>query len=280
MKIVQISDTHFSPSKPHFNGNWEPIRRWIEEVEPDLVVHTGDLTIDGADQEDDIVFSMGLLGELDVPVLVVPGNHDVGHMPGSHQPIDDARLERWRHLAGPDRFAKDIGNWRVIGLNSLLVGSGHAEEQAQLDWLVEMLESREGRRVAIFAHKPLFVDDPAEGDTGYWGARPAERQRLIDLFAAHDVALYASGHLHWTWQGEMGATQLLWAPPTSFIIDKLEREMPGERLVGGVIHHLGDDVTSEIVAVSGMIAHVLDEVIDEVYPRAATSTAVPVEAAE
>ena len=32
MKIVQISDTHFSPSKPHFNGNWEPIRRWIEEV--------------------------------------------------------------------------------------------------------------------------------------------------------------------------------------------------------------------------------------------------------
>jgi len=92
------------------------------------------------------------------------------------------------------------------------------------------------------------------------------------------VALYASGHLHWTWQGTLGDTQLLWAPPTSFIIDKLEREMPGERLVGGVIHHLGDDVTSEIVAVSGMIAHVLDEVIDEVYPRA--TAAAPVEAAE
>jgi alkaline phosphatase D len=45
-----------------------------------------------------------------------------------------------------------------------------------------------------------------------------------------------------------------------------------------VIHHLGDDVTSEIVAVPGMIAHVLDEVIDEVYPR--NITAVPVEAAE
>jgi len=167
MKIVQISDTHFSPSKPHFNGNWEPIRRWIEEVKPDLVVHTGDLTIDGADQEDDIVFSMALLGELDVPVLVVPGNHDVGHMPGSQQPIDDARLERWRRLAGPDRFAKGIGGWRLIGLNGLLIGSGHAEEQAQFDWLVETLEGREGRRLAIFAHKPLFVDDPAEGDTGY-----------------------------------------------------------------------------------------------------------------
>ena len=29
MKIIQITDTHFSPGKPHFNGNWEPLARWI-----------------------------------------------------------------------------------------------------------------------------------------------------------------------------------------------------------------------------------------------------------
>jgi alkaline phosphatase D len=267
MKIVQISDTHFSPSKPHFNGNWEPIRRWIEEVAPDLVVHTGDLTIDGADKEDDIVFSVAALAELNVPVLMVPGNHDVGHMPGSQQPIDDTRLARWRRLAGADRFSQDIGNWRLVGLNSLLIGSGHEEEEAQFQWLAETLENRDGRRVAIFAHKPLFVDDPLEGDTGYWGARPAERQRLLDLLAAHDVALFASGHLHWSWQGEVNGMRLLWCPPTSFILDKLERLMPGERLVGAALHHFGDDVASEIVAVPGMTAHVLDDVIDEVYPR-------------
>jgi alkaline phosphatase D len=278
MKIVQISDTHFSPSKPHFNGNWEPVRRWIETVKPDLVVHTGDLTIDGADQDEDIVFSIALLQELDVPVLLVPGNHDVGHMPGSLQPIDDLRLERWRRLAGPDRFAKDLGNWRLMGLNSLLIGSGHAEEVVQFDWLVDRLENRDGRRVAIFGHKPLFVDDPAEGDTGYWGAGPGERQRLLELFAAHDVALYASGHLHWAWHGAIAGTKLVWAPPTSFIIDTLEREMPGERLVGGVVHHLADGVTSEIVSVDGATAHILDHVIDEVYPRHATK--VVVEAAQ
>lgn len=274
MKIVQISDTHFSPSKPHFNGNWEPIRRWIEEVSPDLVVHTGDLTIDGADQEDDIVFSMAALNELDVPVLMVPGNHDVGHMPGSQQPIDDTRLARWRRLAGADRFSKDIGNWRLIGLNSLLIGSAHEEEEAQFQLLGEALEARDGRRVAIFAHKPLFVDDPLEGDTGYWGAPPAERQRLLNLLAAHDVALFASGHLHWSWQGEVNGMRLLWCPPTSFILDKLERLMPGERLVGAALHHFGDDVVSEIVAVPGMIAHVLDDVIDEVYPRSPTKASV------
>ncbi|MGL3607947.1 metallophosphoesterase family protein [Rhizobium sp. G187] len=278
MKIVQITDTHFSPTKPHFNGNWEPICRWIREVEPDLVVHTGDLTIDGADKEEDIAFSMAMMTELDVPVLLVPGNHDVGHMPGSHQPVNDVRLDRWRRLAGSDRFAKDMGDWRIIGLNSLLVGSGHAEERRQLDWLIETLEGRAGRRVAMFAHKPLFVDDPAEGDTGYWGAQPAERQELLDLMAAHDVALYGSGHLHWAWQGAVGATKLVWAPPTSFIIDKLEREMPGERVVGAALHHLTDTVTSEIVAVPGMIAHVFDDVVDQVYPRHGSTA--PVEAAE
>lgn len=278
MKIVQISDTHFSPSKPHFNGNWEPVRRWIEAVKPDLVVHTGDLTIDGADNEDDIVFSMALLDELDVPVLIVPGNHDVGHMPGSHQPINDERLARWRRLAGPDRFAKDVGEWRLIGINSLLVGSGHAEEAMQLEWLAKQLETRDGHRVAMFAHKPLFVDDPSEGDTGYWGATPAERRHLIELLSAHDVALYASGHLHWTWQGVLDVAKLVWAPPTSFILDKMEREMPGERLVGGVVHHLGDEVTSEVFAVEGTTAYILDDVIEEVYPRAAT--AIPVEAAQ
>lgn len=278
MKIIQISDTHFSPSKPHFNGNWEPIRRWIEQVEPDIVVHTGDLTINGADQEDDMVFSMALLGELDIPVLAVPGNHDVGHMPGSHQPIDDTRLDRWRRLVGPDRFAKDLGHWRIIGLNSLLLGSGHTEEEEQFNWLVETLADRDGRRVALFAHKPLFVDDPMEGDTGYWGASPSERQHILGLLSTHDVALYASGHLHWAWQGKVGGTTLVWAPPTSFIIDKLEREMPGDRLIGGVIHHLSEDVTSEIVEVPGTIAHVLDDVIDEVYPR--TLSTLPGEAAE
>ncbi|QEE43622.1 metallophosphoesterase (plasmid) [Rhizobium sp. WL3] len=278
MKIIQISDTHFSPTKPHFNDNWDPIRQWIEEEQPDLVVHTGDLTVDGADLDEDLSFSMALLGELTVPVLVLPGNHDVGHMPGSHQPVDDLRLKRWRDFVGPDRFAKTIGDWLVIGVNSLLIGSGHIEEEAQFAWLSESLANRNGRRAVIFAHKPLFVDDPNEGDTGYWGAPPRQRREIIDLLTAHQVALFASGHLHWAWQGRLGVTQLVWAPPTSFIIDKLEREMPGSRLIGAAIHRLGQAVESELVSVAGTTAHVLDEVIDEVYPRNITNA--PVEAAQ
>ncbi|KUM26084.1 metallophosphoesterase [Mesorhizobium loti] len=269
MKIVQITDTHFSPSKPHFNGNWEPLAAWVEQSGADLVIHTGDLTVDGADKDDDITFCMGLMREISKPMLLVPGNHDVGHLPGSLQPVDAARLERWRRLVGPDCWCEDSGNWRLVGLDSQLMGFNDAAEEAQFEWLRETLESRGGRRVAVFAHKPLFVDDPDEGDTGYWSIRPTQRRRLYDLIAAHDVVLHASGHLHWAWKGKYADTSLVWGPSAAFIVDTMERKMPGEQLIGAVMHHFGDTVTSQIVAIPGMTVHVLDDVVAEVYPHEA-----------
>ncbi|CDZ49530.1 metallophosphoesterase family protein [Neorhizobium galegae] len=267
MKIIQITDTHFSPEKSHFNGNWAPLLTWIEDSRADLIIHTGDLTVDGADKPGDITFCMDLMRQTSIPMLILPGNHDVGHLPGSEQPVNAERLNRWRELVGEDRWFHDAGEWRFVGLNSLLLGQENEEEEAQFEWLTKTLEERNSRRIALFAHKPLFVDGPDEGDTGYWGARPKERARLLDLFAAHDVALFASGHLHWAWQGRHENMALTWGPSAAFIIDKLEREMPGERLIGAAVHTFGDDLQTEIVAVPGMTAYLFDEVIDEVYPR-------------
>jgi alkaline phosphatase D len=272
VKIIQITDTHFSPEKSHFNGNWAPLLTWIEDTRADLIIHTGDLTVDGADKPGDITFCMDLMRQTSIPMLILPGNHDVGHLPGSEQPVNAERLNRWRDLVGEDRWFEDTNGWRFVGLNSLLLGHEDDEEQAQFEWLRETLEERRGRRIALFAHKPLFVDEPHEGDTGYWSVRPAQRKRLYDLIAAHDVALFASGHLHWAWQGRFENTALTWAPSAAFILDKLVREMPGERLVGAVVHEFGDDVQTDIVAVPGMTAYVLDDVIEEVYPTSANQT--------
>ncbi len=280
MKIIQITDTHFSPEKAHFNGNWAPLLTWIEEQKADLVIHTGDLTVDGADKAGDITFCMDLMRQVSTPMLIVPGNHDVGHFSDMSQPVNAERLGRWRSLVGDDRFVEDSDGWRLVGLNALLFGHEDEEEEAQFEWLRTAFEERDGRRLALFAHKPLFVDDPHEGDTGYWGLRPKQRQRVFDLMADHDVALYASGHLHWAWQGRFKNTSLVWGPSAAFVIDTLEREMPGERLIGAVVHHLGDDVRSEIVAVPGMTAHVIDDVIHEVYPASAPKARTAEEAAE
>ncbi|TGW06246.1 metallophosphoesterase, partial [Mesorhizobium sp. M2D.F.Ca.ET.145.01.1.1] len=246
-------------------GNWQPLAAWIEQSAANLVIHTGDLSVDGADKDADISFCMDLMREISVPMLLVPGNHDVGHLPGSLQPVNAERLERWRRLVGPDYWMEDAGNWRLIGLDSLLMGFDDAEEENQFEWLRAALESRGGRRVALFAHKPLFIDEPGEGDTGYWSIRPVQRQRLYDLIAAHDVALFASGHLHRAWQGKYQNTSLIWGPSAAFVVGDMERDMPGERLLGAVVLEFGDTVTSEIVASPGMTVHVLDDVVEEVY---------------
>jgi alkaline phosphatase D len=261
VRIIQITDTHLSPSKAHFNPNWSPLAQWVADQKPDLVVHTGDLSIDGADIEDDLAFSARLLNELPVKVLSLPGNHDIGHMPGSPQPVNATRIDRWREVIGPDR-------WRLVGLNSLILGNDSLEEEEQFDWLEDALAEAETRRIALFAHKPLFVDAADEGETGYWSVRPAPRQKLFDLIAEYDVALHASGHLHRAWQGMHNKTSLVWAPASSFVVGDMERDMPGERILGAAIHKLTDTAETEIVEIGSLSRFVLDDVIEEVYPRA------------
>lgn len=268
MKIIQITDTHLSPSKPHFNGNWEPLKQWIEKEAPDLVIHTGDLAVDGAGYEEDILFSMDLMRELSVPVLIVPGNHDVGHFSASAQPVTAERIESWNRLVGPDHWHVDRDGWRIVGLNSLLIGLGDERDARQMDWFEAVLASREGRRVAVFAHKPLFVDDPHEGESGYWGVAHDLRLRFFELARENDVKLFASGHLHWSWIGRHEDMTLVWAPPGAFILGDLERDMPGERLVGAAVHILGEAVESRLVPVPGLRSYLLDDVVEEVYPAA------------
>ncbi|KAB0571809.1 metallophosphoesterase family protein [Brucella pituitosa] len=267
MRIVQITDTHLSPAKSHFNSNWSPLVAWVEQQKPDLIIHTGDLTVDGADVETDLIFCRDRIAELPAPVLSLPGNHDIGHLPGSHQPVNPLRLARWRTHFGPDYWAKDFGNWRIIGLNSLIIGANSVEEEGQFQWLEAELNNSDGKPVAVFAHKPVFVDAPNEGDTGYWGISPAPRQRLYDLFKAHNVKLHASGHLHRAWEGTTDGISYIWAPAAAFIVGPMERDLPGERILGAAIHELGETVTSEIVRIEELTPYVIDDVVHEVYPH-------------
>ena len=106
----------------------------------------------------------------------------------------------------------------------------------------------------VFTHKPIFVDQPDEGDTGYWSIRPAPRRRLLELFERHGVALVASGHLHRAWTGAHLGTRYIWGPSSGFVVGPMERDMPGDRILGAVIHTLDETVSSEIVGAAGAAA--------------------------
>jgi 3',5'-cyclic AMP phosphodiesterase CpdA len=270
MRIIQISDTHLSPGKAHFTDNWAPLARWIAEQRPDLVIHTGDVTVDGAEVEEDLRYCSELMHGLGVRFRVVPGNHDVGDAGHRSQPVNDERLRRWRSYFGPDRWIEDIEDWRLIGFDALLIGSGEREEGVQSDWLDGVMDDAGSRRVAWFLHRPLFLDSPSEGDTGYWSIKPRPRAQLLDLIKRCSVALVASGHLHRAHDFSRDRTRYIWAPSTAFLVGPGMKAppMPGENRLGAVVYDIDrGSIAAKIIAVPGLSTHWLDEVIEEVYPR-------------
>jgi 3',5'-cyclic AMP phosphodiesterase CpdA len=268
MRIIQISDTHLSPGKAHFADNWPPLARWIAEQRPDLVIHTGDVTVDGADVEADLQYAADLMRGLGVRFRAVPGNHDVGDAGHNHQPVNDERLQRWRTHFGPDRWVEDVEDCRLIGFDAMLLGSGRCDEATQADWLDAAMHDAEGRRIAWFLHRPLFLDSPEEGDTGYWSIKPQSRSRLIGLVRHHSVALVASGHLHKAGDFVVGGTRYIWSPASAFLVGDMAPPMPGENRLGAVVYEIHRGATeAKIIEVPGLSPHWIDNVINEVYPR-------------
>jgi 3',5'-cyclic AMP phosphodiesterase CpdA len=277
MRIIQISDTHLSRGKPHFAANWPPLAAWIAAQNPDLVIHTGDVTIDGADVEDDLRYAAELMRSLGVRFRAVPGNHDVGDAGNPRQPVTAERLARWRAYFGPDWWVEDAEGVRLIGLDAMLLGSGNREEAAQADWLDGVMESAGGRKIAWFLHRPLFLDNPDEPDTGYWSVEPESFSRLIELVGRRSVALVASGHLHKAHQTVRDGTRYVWAPASSFLVGpEIQPPMPGEKRLGAVLYEVhGSALEPSIIDVPGLAPYWLDDVIDEVYPRPPANRPAP-----
>jgi 3',5'-cyclic AMP phosphodiesterase CpdA len=269
VRVIQISDTHLSRTKPHFAENWPTLLGWVRGRRPELVIHTGDVTVDGADEEDDMIHCAAALRELGAPVLCVPGNHDVGEARHAFQPVNAERIARWRRHFGPDHWFRDIGGWRLLGLDSLLFGSGEPEEERQFEWLAQSMRSAGGRKLAWFLHQPLFVDDPDEGDAGgYWTIGPEPRSRLLALLRGGSVAVVASGHVHRSLDRRLGGTRYIWAPAAGFVVGPaMQPEMIGESRLGAVQYEFAPDaVEASIEEIEGLKPFVIDDVVHEVYP--------------
>jgi 3',5'-cyclic AMP phosphodiesterase CpdA len=271
VRIVQISDTHLSPTKRHFESNWQPLVDWVHSQQPDLVVHTGDITVDGADLDEDLAYCRRLMSAINHPFLAIPGNHDVGDARHPRQPVNRQRIERWARHFGPDRWIDDIAGWRLVGFNAQLAGSNSEEERLQAEWLERACDSAQGRRIAWLLHKPLFLERPDEGDNGYWAVKAAPRQPLNEMISRHRIALVASGHLHKSHEATVGATRFVWGPSGGFVCGPKEQPpMPGSAELGAVVYELsGDTMSVERVHLDHLARHVIDDVIHEVYPRKA-----------
>jgi 3',5'-cyclic AMP phosphodiesterase CpdA len=248
-RLTQISDTHLARRYQKLTDNFHRVSEHIDATRPDLVINSGDLAFDAPTSRDDLEFARELHRALPVACRYLPGNHDVGDNPAAvgpapSHPVTEADRQIFLSLFGEDRWRFEAAGWCFIGLNSLVMNSGLATEAEQFDWLASQLAGTNGKPVALFLHKPLYLnapDDPELAATAIRYIPMPARSRLVEMLRTVDLQLVASGHVHqrrdFTWRH----IRQVWAPSAGFVISDRKQEVIGIKQVGLVEYRFQPD---------------------------------------
>jgi 3',5'-cyclic-AMP phosphodiesterase len=248
-RLAHISDSHLSADKPFFAGNFNLVATALKDSRPDLVVNTGDMSLDGAAVEGDLAEARRLHDAIALSMRFIPGNHDLGQshdVPGAvEKQISLESRERYLAHFGADFWLLDVPGWRFIAVNSELLGSDLDASAAQFAFVTEAVAASEGRQLALFVHKPLF--DASAAETAVTGrfVNPEARHRLLAAFAPRMPAVVLSGHVHQYRSTLIEGTRHVWAPSTGFIIPDARQPVYGEKQCGYVEHLFSPDGTHE-----------------------------------
>ena len=269
-RLTQISDTHLARRLQMLTDNFHRVSEHIDATRPDLVINSGDLSFDGPTSRSDLEFAKELHDALPVPCRHLPGNHDLGDNPTAigpapKQPATEKERKNYLSVVGEDRWRFDEAGWCFIGLNSLIMNTGIDSEAEQFDWLKSELSKAGGKPVALFLHKPLFLNTPEDPELESSAIRyvPQPRRKdLIEMLSVVDLRLVASGHVHQRRDFTFGHTRHVWAPSAGFVIPDRMQEAIGVKETGLVEYRFAPD-SFEVrhVRAAGQIDVGLDEVL-------------------
>jgi len=205
--IVQISDCHL-PADPQqeYRGikpykKLQALLRKLEQLNPDLLLATGDLSEDGSQASYKALKKF--FDPIGVPVLALPGNHDDAErlaetFPGS--PVDSVEVS-------------NCGSWQIIRVNSCLPGKpeGYLSEPV-LKELENILQDQTQRSQLIaLHHHPVPMACP-------WIDRFAllEPEVFLDLVDKYPlVKAVVWGHVHQVYEADRNGTTMLGGPSSA-----------------------------------------------------------------
>jgi predicted phosphodiesterase len=225
-----IADTHVNPDDGQSSSPWQANRlaNWrarsvvaqLNALKPDFVVHLGDMVHPVPSQGAYVTAAQrfhSLFSELQMPLHLVPGNHDEGDKPIAWTPavaVNQQFLAIYREQFGKNFYAFDHRDCRFIIIDSQILNSGLIDEHDQWTWFETQLAT--DQRIFLFKHYPPFLHDAEEHEHYDNVAEPA-RSRLLELLQRHPVEALFCGHVHNFFYNRIGTADCYVVPAVSAV---------------------------------------------------------------
>ena len=210
--LLQLSDLHIREPGRLAYGRLDTapyLRRAVDTIlrlpqQPQAVVLTGDLSDFGRAAE--YAHLRVLLAPLDMPLYLMPGNHDDRDQL-RHSFPDHAYLG----VSGFVQYSVAVGGMQLVALDTVVPGASHGSLCAErLQWLDNTLDAHRDRPVVIAMHHPPFETLIGHMDAiGLLHGAP-ELEALVARYP--NVERIVCGHLHRSIQVRFGATLAMTAP--------------------------------------------------------------------
>ncbi|HYZ11251.1 MAG TPA: metallophosphoesterase [Actinomycetota bacterium] len=177
--IAHISDLHVG--SPYFVPNlMNRVIVELNELEPDVVVVTGDFTNFGYRQE--FKTAVAYLERITAPVHSIPGNHDARNVGYVH----------FEELIGPRYWRTDVMGLRIVGADSSEPDLDEGQiGRERYPWIAEQFAGQSDLKVFAMHHHLI----PIPG-TGRERNVVADAGDLLEILIGNGVNLVLSGHKH------------------------------------------------------------------------------------
>lgn len=211
--FIQAADTQFGMHAAYKMQNrdhgWQEEIVWSKQLvadinamypRPKFMVICGDLADAFPDTEAEmrerqVVDFKKVFAGLEIPLVCVCGNHDVGNTP------TPSTVAGYKKSFGDDYFSFWCGGVFFIVLNSQFYedASKSAELAAeQEEWLEEQLDivrKEKPQHAVVFQHIPWFINNPEE-DKEYFNMEYSLRMEMLERFHSVGIRYIFCGHYH------------------------------------------------------------------------------------
>ena len=186
-RILHLSDLHTGTQEdPQVEA---ALAQLIERVEPELIVASGDLTHRG--RRDQHERAAGFLRSFGLPLLAIPGNHDIPYTFPARFTSTFAEFERLWETTEPVYRSEGV---LIVGLNSVRAWRHQSGglRQHQLDRAAQQLAAAPDGALRVVVMHHQMIGAP-------WRSRKkpvARRNHVLACLVDSGAELILGGHIH------------------------------------------------------------------------------------